>query len=159
MTGLVDKVRGKLNERCLVTRLKKQGCKVVMTDAPSPKLIVDFDKPGSPLPSPDTRCDYLVIAEGEQTHSHGWVVPLELESGKLTAHKVVKQLQKGASAAEKLIPRREPIRFRPVAVSGTRRKHELNLLKKKSNAIRFHECTEPVRFMSCGAPLVQVLDS
>ena len=159
MTGLVDMIRSELDERCLVTRVRKRGCKVAMTDAPSPRLIVDFDKPGSPLPSPSARCDYLVVAQGEQAQDCVWVVPLELERGKLTAQKVVKQLQQGASAAEQFIPPHETVRFRPIAVSRRRTKHERNLLKRKSCTVRFHGHTEPVLLMSCGAALAKVLYS
>ena len=50
MTGLVKAVAGMLDQRCMVSgRLKKEGCAVSLKDAPAPRLIVDFDKPGSPL--------------------------------------------------------------------------------------------------------------
>ena len=47
--SLVKRVRDKLDTRCLVNgRLKKEGCKVSMTGVTEPRLVVDFDKPGSP---------------------------------------------------------------------------------------------------------------
>ena len=46
--GLVKRVRDKLDTRCLVDgRLKKKDCKVSMTGVTEPRLVVDFDKPGS----------------------------------------------------------------------------------------------------------------
>ena len=47
----------------MVGRLRKEGCKVSLNDAPEPRLIVDFDKPGSPLGQNQTRCDYLFVAD------------------------------------------------------------------------------------------------
>ena len=156
MKGVVGTVREKLDQRCLINGgLKKKGCKVSMNGAPSPRLIVDFDKQGSPLGQNETRCDYLFVAEEDEGRS--WVVPLELQRGSLHADKVVKQLQAAASAAEGFIPSNEPVRFRPVAASGSRHKAEVNKLKSEGNRVRFHGRSEAVRLMSCGAPLAEAL--
>ena len=158
MTALLERVRLALDPGCLVRRgLNKDGCKILITNAPGPRLIVDFDKPGSPLAREATRCDYLLVAEGQQEFD--WIAPLELKRGQLHADQVVRQLQAGASAAEKLVPRGEPVKFRPVAASGNASKHERKRLRNKGSMIRFHGHTEPVRLMSCGAPLVQALGS
>ena len=117
--------------------------------APKPHLIVDFDKPGSPLGPHETRCDYLFVAKGDI----GLVAPLELKRGRLHAREVVGQLQAGASADEKLVPPEEPVKLRPVVASSGRSKAE----KAKGNRIRFHGRLEPVRLMSCGGPLVGAL--
>ena len=124
-----------------------------MTDAPSPRLIVDFDKPGSPLAANATRCDYLLVAEVE--HADDWVVVLELKRGRTDADEVIRQLRAGASVAEELIPPSEPVRFRPVVASGSTSKHERNLLRSKS--VQFHGHTKTVQRIKCGAPLFQEL--
>ncbi|MCE2519758.1 MAG: hypothetical protein J4G15_08020 [Alphaproteobacteria bacterium] len=129
----------------------------MLTDAPEPRLIVDFDRPGSPLAREVTRCDYLLIAEDRQ--EFGWVAPLELKRGQLHADQVVRQLQAGASAAEKLVSEDEATRFRPVAASGSVSKHERIRLKNRRNMIRFHGHMQPVRLMSCGGSLVKALGS
>ena len=50
MTGLVARVRGALDPRCIVqSGLSKEGCKVSLAEVPAPRLTVDFDRPGSPL--------------------------------------------------------------------------------------------------------------
>ena len=128
-----------------------------LAGAPEPRLIVDFDKPGSPLGSDSTRCDYLFVAEG--SGGSGWVAPLELKKGRLRAGEVVRQLQAGARAAECLVPSGTPVAFRPVAVSGNVPKAERDRLKDKSSRIRFRECDEPVRWIRCGDSLVQELRS
>ena len=158
MTGLLEGVSRVIDGDCLVKGgLNKDGCKVVMTDAPSPRLIVDFDKPGSPLAADATRCDYLLVAEGE--HAHGWVVVLELKRGRLDVDQVVRQLRAGASAAEKLVPRGEAFRFRPVAAYGSMPKYERTKLRDKANRIRFHKYKERIRLMHCGAKLAKALHS
>lgn len=126
-----------------------------MTNAPTPRLVIDFDKPGSPSPQDATRCDFLVIAESQKRPS--LVAPLELKRGKLHADQVVRQLQAGARAAERLVCADEAVRFRPVAATGSKTKHEFNKLKNRQNWIRFHRQAEPIRLMSCGAALNQAL--
>ena len=111
MTHLVNRARNAISRRCIGHRLRKKGCTISLAGAPAPRLIIDFDKPGSPLRSFSTRCDYLFIAKGED--NCGWVAPLELKRGRLDAAKVVGQLQEGACAAERLIFPAEPIRAPP----------------------------------------------
>ena len=120
--GLVETVRAGLDDgRCLVGGgLEKEGCRVSLDGAPQRRLIVDFDKPGSPRDPDETRCDYLFIAEDDAEDDakrdakrdaartdgnatpEGWVVPLELKRGRLHARKVARQLQAGAAVAERL---------------------------------------------------------
>ncbi len=158
MTALLESVRRVIDTGCLVKGgLNKDGCKVVITNAPTPRLIVDFDRPGSPLSADATRCDYLLVAEDE--HARGWVAVLELKRGSLHADQVVRQLQAGAIVAEKIVPAGEAFKFRPLAASGSTPKHERTKLREKSKMIALHGIKEPVRLMSCGAPLVQALRS
>ncbi len=156
MTSLLKSFQRLIDRGCLVKGgLNKDGCKVVMTNAPAPKVVIDFDKPGSPLATNATRCDYLLVAEGQ--HARGWVAVLELKRGRLHADHVVRQLQAGASAAENLVPPGAAPSFRPIAVSGSASKHERAKLKNRSNMIVLRGNREAVRLMSCGAPLVQAL--
>jgi len=154
--GLVEKVREKLDARCLVEgKLNKEGCRVLMTGAPAPRLVVDFDKPGSPRHPDAPHCDYLFIAEGGG--GLGWIAPLELKRGRLHSDEIVRQLQAGADAAARLVSEEESIRFRPIAVTGSTPKAERNRLRSKNNRIRLHGRMETVRLLSCGDPLVRAL--
>ncbi len=154
MTALVEEVGDKIDEACVVRGgLKKDGCRIVMKGVPARRLVVDFDKDGSPLSADQTRCDYLLVAEDEQAHD--WVAVLELKRGRLHAGKVVRQLRAGAAAAEKLVPRDRALRFRPVAVSGSTTKLERNELKK--HLVIFHGRKVGVRWMKCGDRLARVL--
>ncbi len=158
MTGLVKKVRSKIDQRCLVMNMRKSGCKVSMKNAPISKLIIDFDKPGSPLGKHQRRCDYLFVSDGKNNNPN-WIVPLELKRSNFDAHSVVEQLKAGAGAGagEYLVPQNTIIKFRPVVVSNNAHKAERTKLKKQCNQIRFHNHAEYVRLISCGKPLTDVL--
>ena len=54
--------------------------------------------PESPLGQDQKRCDYLFVAEDPA--DSGWVVPLELKSGRVDVFHSVEQLQAGARFAE-----------------------------------------------------------
>ena len=151
MTGLVDAVREKVSPKCLSRKCNRPGCRVPLNDAPNPRLIIDFDKSGSPLGERATRCDFLFIAEEDDESA--WVAPLELK-GRLDVSRAVQQLQAGARAAEGLIPQNAKVNFRPVVAFKGIPKAERTALKSK---VRFHEQTEALRLIKCGAPLIQAL--
>ena len=156
MSGLVQRVRVKVDKRCIARRIRKKGCSVSLDGAPDPRVIVDFDKPGSPLEPSEQRCDYLFVANA--AGSDGWVAPLELKRGRFHTGEFVRQLQAGAKAAEKLVPRSAEVRFRPIAVVGGRMtKEEWNRSRQKQNAVRFHGKYELLRSLSSGQKLVDKL--
>ena len=156
MTELVATVRGGLNGSCLIVGgLNKNGCKISMENAPRPRVVVDFDRPGSPLASHELRCDYLFIAEGGA--GRGWVAPLELKKGRLHAGEAVRQLRAGARAAERLVPPGEEISLRPIAAVGAMPKAERRRLRNADNRVEFRGRMEEVRLMRCGEPLVRAL--
>ena len=157
MTLLPDLVREKITDlRCLTKgKIKKEGCAVKLTNIPPQRLIIDLDKPGSPLGSDKKRCDYLLVTTDGQIGD--LVAVLELKRGGLDTKEAVSQLKAGARAAEKLVPKVRAIRFRPVAASGSVRKHDRVELKKPGNQIAFHGRREAVRLLSCGGFLTNVL--
>ncbi len=128
-----------------------------MTGSPSPHLIIDFDKMGLQLPQDASRCDYLFVAEGED--SRYWVIVLELKKGRLHAGRVVKQLRAGADFAKKLIPKDQTLRFRAIAAVGKVSKYERLALKKINNSktIKLHGQMVYVELMPCGSPLIDAL--
>ena len=153
----LDDISQRFDEACLVSGgLNKDGCKVVMAGV-SDRIVVDFDRSGSPLATDMTRCDYLLVIRGKSKDMSGWVVVIELKRGGLDASKVIQQLQAGASVAERFIFSSEAqgFQFKPVVVCGKRNKHQLKKLRR--NRIRFHECRETIRMMRCGDSLRAVL--
>lgn len=157
MTGVVEVVRGRTEKTCIKSGgLRKEGCAVSLQGAPKPRLIIDFDKPGSPLQRQQTRCDYLFVAEAPT--GPDWVVPMELKRGEMDASEVVGQLKAGARAAEQLVPSTLAVTFRPVAAfGGGITKAQRNALRAPRNKVPFHGVAEFVRLIRCGGKLIQGL--
>ncbi len=158
MMGLVEDVTAKVNENCIVSKMKKNGCKVSLEDAPEPRLIVDFDKSGSPLEQSETRCDYLFVANGERCAD--WIALLELKKGSLDAGKVVSQLQAGAKkVAEELVSPNQKVEFCPTAAFCGTHTIQIKKLREEKNKVRFHSHVEAIRVIKCGASLKNALRS
>ena len=155
MTGLVDAIGERVSGDCLVASMNKDNCDVGLKNVPERHLIVDFDKPGSPLGTREIRCDYLFAAEGDDTPD--WIVPVECKSGRREkpGH-AVRQLQAGATAADALIPAGCDVRFRPVLVArGGKfvRRH----LSRPESRITYRGRRYGIRLIPCGAPLTTAL--
>ena len=157
MTELVETVRTKVSDECLeFGKCEKDGCGISLEDAPEPHLVIDFDKPGSPLPKDQTRCDYLFLAA--QADNGYWVVPLELKSGKYDASKVVEQLEAGTREAEKIVSSRIKVSFRPILVSGKgARKAEREEFKRKGKVSFRGGKPKPIKVIRCGGKLAEKL--
>lgn len=155
MTGLVDAVRDRVPEQCLVEECDKNGCSVSLRGAPKPHLIIDLDGPSSPLGRHRTRCDYLFIAD--ECSDRSWVVPMEFKNSQMKVGKVVRQLQAGARAAQELASSRNGIRFRPVAVVRGIHRRQRNELRSESNEVPFRGCSERIRVLVCDDLLIDAL--
>ena len=155
MTGTIASIRSQIDTKCIVARCNKDGCSVSLAGAPQRRLIVDFDKAGSPLGLADTRCDYLLLAE--PSCGNLWVAPVELKKGDADLGKSIKQLRAGAQAAECLVSKEfaAGARFLPVLASGRIDKNERN--KLRAERVKFYDHKEPVRLIKCGAPLMDAL--
>ena len=149
---LLDSIRPNVAATCLVRSCGMQGCKVPLKNAPQPRLILDLDKPGSPLGGTQTRCDYLIVAEGDG--GTGWVVPLELKHGQARSG-VLAQLQSGADVADRILPNSARVALRPVvAARGIHSQSKKALLKAK---VRFRGRAEAVKLITCGTPRAKAL--
>ncbi len=156
--GLVEKIRERIAPTCIHDgRIAREGCGLPLKDAPNVRLVIDCDKPGSPLDANQKRCDYLFIAE--VPGKPNWIAPLELKKRNLDASKVVDQLRAGERAIEELIGDKVEVDFRPAAVSLGIDKAQRNALKKHRHYVRFRNRNEPVRLIKCGAPLILIFQS
>ena len=154
MSGLLASVRRGFDPKCMVSgRPDRGGCSVSLEGAPESRIVIDLDKPSSPLSGNMTRCDNLVFAE--ERAEENWFTPLELKKGGLKPSKVVAQLQAGADAAFKAVGSHS-VNFQPVAVGRSHRVDRTEL-KKPANKVRFRNQRRTVRVMRCGERLVDVL--
>ena len=152
MTDL-ESIRDALNPLCLVeSGLNKNGCKVKLDAVPKSRIVVDFDRPGSPVSSNDERCDYLAFVNGFKTD---FVIPIELMKGRLDSSKVVVQLQAGANFAQNHISRDQVVSFRPVAVTGSAHKYQRE--KLRNSQIKFHGKATSIDRIACGSSLSSII--
>lgn len=151
----IQVLRSRVSDDRLVTgRLNKDGCRVSLQEISQDRVIVDLDKPGSPLSQSDARCDYLLVVEGNSGGPE-WIVVLELKKGSLDVSKVTGQLQAGAKTAERLTDASIPRAFRPVAAVGSVPKGQRRALKTINITLRGKQ--EMPRLLKCGDKLVNIL--
>ena len=147
MPGLLTAVCNLVPESCRTSRLRKEGCSIALQGTPSPRLIIDFDKRGSPLAPDARRCDYLLLAE--TSNRQVLVRPIELKRGKFDLSDVRSQLQAGAQAAETLIPQNLDVDFLPVLASGGVSTSE----RITRETVRFRGKPARMTRVRCGDPL------
>lgn len=135
--------------------LKRQGCKVNLTGVPDNRIIIDFDKPGSPIPSDTIRCDYLVILLSVNSYL---AIPLELKSEKLLTTHAVKQLQAGTDFVDQMASSGSEyeIKIMPVAVFGKISKQQRIEMKSKGK-VRYRGKYVQVRVMKCNTRLDEAI--
>ena len=152
--SLVADVGPKVATSCLVRSCGKQGCRVPLDGAATPRLVMDLDKPGSPLGGAAARCDYLILVDNDA--GMDWVVPLELKRGKAPGS-VVRQLQAGADLAASLLPRDAKVKVRPVVAARGIHSAAKEVLKQE--LVRLRGRGEHAKLISCGSPLAIALRS
>ena len=156
MSGLVQRVRERVDDGCIATGISKEGCGVSLDGAPTSRVIIDLDEPNSPLPPPNQRCDYLVVVD--DSSGAGSLAPMELSSGRFQVGKFVGQLRAGSRAAERILPAGVSVSFRPIAVyGGTIHKAELTRLRQGYNKVSFRGVRETPRLLKCGSRLANAL--
>lgn len=115
MTGLVASFRATVDPSALVSRINRDRCSVSVCETPEPRIIVDFDNPASGIRKKKRHCDYLFVS-GRTTP--GWIIPIELKSGRFRNQHAVDQLQGGADFAAERIPAKTDCRFAAVIAHG-----------------------------------------
>ncbi len=153
MAGLVDAVRSKVAQKCLVTRCGAKGCSVSMKDAPRPNVLVNMDCRDLGIKDDASKCDFMFVSDDGD-----WVVALELKKGSVRASEMVGQLRAGARFADRIIPRNTTARFLPVAVYGGKlHRDEVNKFRQSANQINFRGKRVRVELMRCGRRMVEAL--
>lgn len=156
MSGFVQRVRERVDDGCIAKGISKEGCGVSLDGAPASRVIIDLDAPGSPLPPPNRRCDYLVVVE--ESSGAGRLAPMELSSSRFQVGKFVEQLRSGSRAAEHIVPAGVAVNFRPIAVyGGSIHKADWTRLRRRHNKVSFRGMRETPRLLKCGSRLTQAL--
>lgn len=156
-SNAVDVVKSKTDPKCQTTVCRDGRCSLSLNDAPQPYVLVSLEHQASPVQQGEPRCDYLFVAV-DDNDGVDWIMPIELTAGAARVSKFLPQLRAGASIADKLIPSRAAVRFRPTAVYGgeLRRIERVNFLKP-ANQVQFRNHKEVIRLVRCGSPLTKAL--
>lgn len=161
MTGVVALVRSQFDPQCIVAgALRDDGCSVTMQHLPTQRVAVDLervaelDTPAGLVGRDTKHCDFLFVAEDGAAV---WAASLELKGGNLRASDVAEQLDGGAAALEKLIPHKQPVRFRPIIASQRVPKAQRASFRRQR--VRFRGVWHRLVHMRCKSPLRSVLRS
>lgn len=152
MSGLPERIRKKVARTCLVRKLNKNGCFLPLDKAPTPRIIVDFDKKGSPALAGGKKGDYVVVAARGKGGS--WIVPIEIKKGSLHAKEAHEQVQAAASAMERFLRKGEKFVLKPVVAAKRVRHDESQKIKRLMVTLRGVD--RRIDVISCGTPLRMV---
>ena len=155
-TTAVDAIRAKTDPQCRVDKCEDSGCSLSMSGAPSPGALISLEHPAAADIAGRSHCDFLFV--GGRDEDRPLVAPIELTIGKKSANQFLRQIRRGASVADSLLPSEVAFRFRPVAAY----KRELGrgkIAKLRANKVAFRGQTSPIKLVRCGSNLAQALDA
>ena len=153
---LVEEVRKAVSDGCITRRCREQSCSLSLNGTSQQAFAIDMNHADSPVDQDQTRCDFLFL--GSLTgQDDEWVVPIELKRGEIGATEARDQLQAGAKAAERLVPRGRDCRFLPLAVSRSMARAERDRLRKDSHRVGFRGRRFLVERVRCGSQLAHAL--
>ena len=153
---ITKEVRDAVSDACITRRCREQNCVLSLNGTSQQAFAIDMNHDDSPVDQNQTHCDFLFVGSlaGE---TEEWIVPIELKKGEISAGEARDQLQAGADAADRLVPRDLDLRFLPLAVSGSMARAERNQLRKSSHRIRFRSQMVLAERTRCGSELADIL--
>ena len=112
---VLDAIRLKVGAENLSSSYNREGCRVYMTDVPSPRVVVDADLAFPAHNRDGKRCDFILFLFDNKGRL--LTAPIELKSGKVDASEACEQLQQGADFAAGVAAQAPGILCRPHPVS------------------------------------------
>ena len=149
-------VRSAIPHGCITRRCREESCSLSLGGTSQQAFAIDMNHDDSPVDQNQTHCDYLFVGSLSGLNEE-WVVPIELKRGAIGATEARDQLQAGADAADRLVPRDLDCRFLPLAVSGRLAQAERAQLRKNSHMIRFRGRRVLIERVRCGSRLADSL--
>ena len=151
---LLDCIRKAVREESLCTLRPRAGCRVYMTDVPSPRVVVDVDLAFPAHERKGQQCDYILFFFDAVQNLV--VVPMELKRGSIDLSEAEGQLQGGADFAASLVPMTKDLRTicRPLLFHGGRvhlgkqKKRRKN--RHKAVTVRFQGKVFEIKTAHCG---------
>ena len=153
---VTQEVREAVSDGCITRRCREQGCSLYLNGTSQQAFAIDMNHDDSPIDRNQTHCDFLFVGS-LSGKTEEWIVPIELKRGAISAGEARDQLQAGADAADRLVPRELDLRFLPLAVSGSMARAERDQLRKSSHRIRFRRQMVLAERTRCGSELADIL--
>ena len=154
MSEVLNEIRTQVGEENLSTLRSRSGCGVNMTEAPSPRIVIDADSAFPAHGMAGKRCDYIIFFY-DTVKNYLAVVPIELKGGDVKASEVSEQLQEGANFAERFTQETTETVCLPRLFHRGIHKKEFQQLQRAS--VRFRGENTPIRTARCDSPLIQTL--
>ena len=166
MSNVVEKVKAQVDHACLQeddSKLVAGKCSLHLTGSPEPRLIIHFDKPGSPLSGGSVvKPDFLFLSdtkgkdEDENTDS-GLLVPIEMSGGRSKRARHIKnQLQAGVDWIKESFPEQDQLELMPI-YCGPIKNLEKKEMSKPKNRVMFRGQQKRPRLRQCGSKLTDAL--
>ncbi|MCE2396327.1 hypothetical protein J4G02_17465 [Candidatus Poribacteria bacterium] len=154
MSEVLNGIRTRVGEENLSTLRSRSSCGVNMTEAPSPRVVIDADRAFPAHGMMGKRCDYIIFF-CDTAQNCLVAVLIELKGGDVKASEVSEQLQAGANFAERFTPGAPEAVCLPCLFHKGIHKREFQQLQRAS--VRFRGEDTPIKTARCDSPLIRAL--
>lgn len=156
ISEVLEHIRKAIGSENLSRLRSRAGCRVDLTDAPSPRVVVDADLAFPAHGIGGRKCDYILFYV--ETSQNLVVVPIELKRGSINISEALAQLQGGADFAARFVPARRDFQTtcRPLLFHGGR-VHRRKQKRKRANegdraTVRFLGGNFQIKTARCSRP-------
>ena len=152
MNEILSRIRAQVRTESLSRSCSRDGCRVYMTDVPSPRIVVDVDRASQVHEISGKRCDFILFFTSAAKDLLV-MVPMELKSGEINASAASEQLQRGAELAERFTRNRIAVGSvcHPILFHG-KRIHEKARKALNRAKVRFRGRQLTIKTARCGQP-------
>ena len=148
---VLDSIRAQVDKENITKSCGGEGCRVYMTDVPSPRVVIDVEREFDSRKMDDKRCDRLLFYVNP-AENNLVAAPIELKSGKADESEVVAKLENSLEFAANIAPGLKtlktvyaPILFRGRDIKWAKRK------KLKQLSVPFRGKDLQILIGRCGA--------
>ena len=149
---ILSGIRSRVGTDNLSNTCSRDGCRVSMTDVPTPRIVVDADRAFPAHNREGKRCDYILFFIGAAKNTLV-MVPMELKSGKVKASEASDQLRQGAEFADRFTPDHSGVKptCHPILFHG-KPIHEKERKALNRTKVTFRSQQLTIKTARCGRP-------
>ena len=148
---VLDSIRAQVDKENITKSCGGEGCRVYMTDVPSPRVVIDVEREFDARKMDDKRCDRILFYVNP-AENNLVAAPIELKSSKADESEVVAKLENSLEFAANIAPGLKtlktvyaPILFRGGDIKWAKRK------KLKQLSVPFRGKDLQILIGRCGA--------